>query len=109
MGIHSNDSCKNAFNKLDFSVIIATRLENPNRVFRLRRYNGLSHIHSNKLESQTFFDYHIHSATERYQKLGLHEESYATPTDRYENFEGAIGCALSDTNFVFPAGDPFTL
>ena len=48
---------KNVLNKLDFSVIVATQLENPNRIFRLRRYNGCSHIHSNRLESETFFDF----------------------------------------------------
>ncbi|MGA7460453.1 MAG: hypothetical protein WBW69_09515, partial [Candidatus Korobacteraceae bacterium] len=55
------------FNQLDFSVILAYRPAKSTQVFRLCRYNGKSHQHTNKLEKQTFYDFHIHRATERYQ------------------------------------------
>ncbi|MCY3628025.1 MAG: hypothetical protein OXG88_10350 [Gammaproteobacteria bacterium] len=99
---------KSMNNEFDFSVIVAVKLHKPNRIFRLRRYNGLSHTHTNRIESETFYDYHIHIATERYQKLGMHEESYAIRTDRYVNFEGAIDCAISDAKFEFPDGRQLT-
>ena len=37
-------------NPLDFSVILAVLVEKSSRVFRLRRYNGKSHEHTNKME-----------------------------------------------------------
>lgn len=95
-------------NEFDFSVIIAVQLHNSNRIFRLRRYNGLSHIHTNRIECETFYDYHIHIATERYQELGMREESYAIPTDRYLSFEGAINCAISDATFIPSGGGQLT-
>ena len=100
---------KSMHNEFDFSVIIAVKLPNSNRIFRLRRYNGLSHQHTNRLEGQTFYDYHIHLATERYQELGMHEDSFATPTNRYVNYEGAINCAISDVGFVTPHGTQLNL
>ncbi|MDZ7814842.1 MAG: DUF1828 domain-containing protein [Planctomycetota bacterium] len=39
----------------------------------MRRYNGKSHQHTNKIEGNTFFDFHIHQATERYQEFGERE------------------------------------
>ncbi len=41
---------------LDFSVIVGYEAPTTNILFRLRRYNGKSHEHTNKLERQTFFD-----------------------------------------------------
>lgn len=55
------------FNTLDFSVILAYRPPQSNILFRLRRYNGKSHEHTNPIEGKTFYEYHIHHATERYQ------------------------------------------
>lgn len=40
------------FNPLDFSVILAYRPPKKNQLFRLRRYNGKSHEHTN-----TFADF----------------------------------------------------
>jgi hypothetical protein len=57
---------QSSFNGLDFSVILAYCPTGSNQVFRLRRYNGKSHEHTNIIESEKFFDYHIHTATERY-------------------------------------------
>src|SRR5205809_1525066 len=57
-------------NMLDFSVILGYRNPGFNTIFRLRRYNGKSHYHTNTIENQTFRDFHIHTATERYQIIG---------------------------------------
>ena len=73
-------------------------------MLRLRRYNGKSHEHTNKIESETFYDFHIHSATERYQDLGMREDSFALPTDRYSNIEEAVDYLFEDCNFKAPEG-----
>jgi hypothetical protein len=87
------------FNILDFSIILGVVSKETNLIFRLRRYNGKSHEHTNKLEGNTFYDFHIHTATERYQELGAKEEHFAEPTDRYGDLNGAIGCMLQDCGF----------
>jgi hypothetical protein len=93
------------FNPLDFSVILVFRPPKTNEVFRLRRYNGKSHEHTNAIERQTFYDFHVHTATERYVRdSGLEEDAFAEPTDRYGDFTGAISCMLNDCGFEFPAG-----
>lgn len=70
-------------NALDFSVILAVQAPQSNQLFRLRRYNGKSHEHTNQIEHETLYDFHIHMATERYQKIGNNEDTYAEVTDRY--------------------------
>lgn len=96
------------FNPLDFSVILGLRIKNTNRIFRLCRYNGKSHEHTNKIEGRTFYDFHIHRATERYQELGAEEEAYAEPVDVYATFEEALRCLLKDCGFVVSDdGEPF--
>lgn len=66
------------FNAMDFSVILAFEPQDSNILFRLRRYNGKCHEHTNKIEKQTFYDFHIHMATERYQQFGEEkEDAYA--------------------------------
>jgi hypothetical protein len=88
------------FNPLDFSVILAHRPPKTNQLFRLRRYNGKSHEHTNALEGRTFYDFHVHMATERYQdESGLREDSYAEPTKSFADFHGAIRCMLGDCGF----------
>ena len=89
-------------NALDFSVILAYRLPQSNEVFRLRRYNGLSHEHTNWIEGQRFYDFHIHQATERYQGLGALEDGFAERTDRYADLVSAISCMLADCGFDVP-------
>ncbi|MEW5977707.1 MAG: hypothetical protein AB1898_18085 [Acidobacteriota bacterium] len=89
-------------NSLDFSVILAYQIPKTNQIFRLRRYNGRSHEHTNRLEGQTFYDFHIHTATERYQEAGMREDSFAEPTDRFADFQGALDCMLKDCGFVVP-------
>jgi hypothetical protein len=93
------------FNPLDFSVILAYRPPGLSQLFRLRRYNGKSHQHTNTLEGITFYNFHIHTATERYQDSGLREDSFAEPTDRFVDFQSAIRCMLTDCGFDVPS-DP---
>ncbi len=99
-------------NGLDFSVILAVLVPQSTQVFRLRRYNGRSHEHTNQIEHETFYDFHIHLATERYQELGTREDAYARPTDRYGTFRGALDCLFTDASFSVPPkpqGDLFDL
>jgi hypothetical protein len=90
------------FNPVDFSVILAYRPPKSNTLFRLRRYNGKSHEHTNQIEGITFYDYHIHQATERYQDIGAREDAYAEQTNRYSNFQEAVKCMLEDCGFKMP-------
>jgi len=78
-------------------------------MFRLRRYNGKSHWHTNKLEHFTFFDYHIHQATQRYQEAGLEEDAYAEPTDLYADLNDALQCAVRDCGFQLPPNNQLIL
>ena len=97
------------YNKLDFSVILAYLIPNTNVLFRLRRYNGKSHEHSNPQEGQIFYGFHIHIATERYQKSGMREDTYAEETTAYSDLDGAIKCMLNDCGFVIPPDPQLSL
>ena len=85
----------NIENPLDFSVILGYS-SGGSRIFRLRRCNGKSHEHTNRIEKFKFYDFHIHTATERYQRANMKEEDYAEATDRYTDFYGALRCLVSD-------------
>ena len=101
---------ESTINSLDFSVILAVLVPHSNQVFRLCRYNGRSHEHTNHIESESFYDFHIHHATERYQEIGTREDAYAEPTDRYGTLYDALRCLLADASFdvpVEPQGDLF--
>ncbi len=88
-------------NPLAFSAILGFIPLGKTDVFLLRRYNGKNHQHSNKLEKEAaFYDFHIHTATERYQTEGMNEENYAEITDRYADLQGAIECLISDCKIV---------
>ena len=88
----------------DFSVILAVINPKTGATFRIRRYNGMpKHPHNNKIEKQKIYGYHIHFATERYQKRGYDEETYAEETDHYNNLEGTLQCLIQDANFELPA------
>src|SRR5690349_10618777 len=76
---------QNKLNPLDFSAILGYYLPRTKKLFRLRRCNGKSHEHTNSIEGETFYDFHIHIATERYQMIGAEEDKYAMRTDRYTN------------------------
>lgn len=90
------------FNPLDFSVILAYRFPASNQVLRLKRYNGKSHEHTNPIEREKFYDFHIHTATERYQRTGNKEDTFAEATDRYSNLDEATKCLFDDCNFEVP-------
>jgi hypothetical protein len=90
---------QNMLNALDFSAIVACAPPQSNLFFRLRRYNGRSHEHTNRLEDMSFYDFHIHTATERYQALGAKEEAFAEPSDRFADLRGALACLLVDCVF----------
>lgn len=96
-------------NILDFSVILAVRVAQSNRFFRLRRYNGKSHGHRNQIENNSFYGFHIHMATERYQEFGTREDAYAEATERYGDYEGALLCFIEDLNFKTPSEDQLGL
>ena len=79
---------------LDFSCGLEFIPENRKEGFRLRRYNGKSHFHTNQLEKETFQDFHIHIATEKYQRSSYKDDHYAEPTDRYAQLRGALNAFL---------------
>ncbi len=87
------------FNALDFSIILAFKPTVSSQLFRLRRYNGKHGEHTNKIEGNTFYNFHIHEATERYQEIGMREDAYAEPTDRYGDYREAFHCMLHDCGF----------
>jgi hypothetical protein len=93
---------QSVFNPLDFSVILAYCPSKSNQIFRLKRYNGKSHEHENRIEGNKFYGFHIHTATERYQDTGFREDAYAELTDRYADIESAVKCMLRDCNFAMP-------
>lgn len=67
----------------------------------LRRYNGPSHLHVNRLEStDTSNRCHVHMATERYIQALRKPEGYAEPTDRYSILSEAVGCLIADCNIT---------
>lgn len=89
-------------NVLDFSAILSFIPKSSSQVFRLRRYNGKSHEHTNQIERESFYDFHIHFATERYQLSGLREDAFAEITDRYGNIQGALDCLIQDCGLILP-------
>ena len=97
------------FNTLDFSIILAVCPPDTNLVFRLRRYNGRSHEHTNLIEGNSFYDFHIHIATERYQDLGTWEDAFAEQTNLYADYHGAVQRMFDDCGFVAPPEDQMPL
>ena len=93
----------------DFSAIIVFQEKGNNKYFILRRYNGKSHEHTNKLERNKFYGFHIHFATQRYQDAHRKEESYAEETTRYSDIKGALSCLLSDCNIKTTINPQFNL
>jgi hypothetical protein len=96
-------------NVLDFSAILSFIPKSSSQVFRLRRYNGKSHEHTNQIEHETFYDFHIHLATERYQLSGLREDAFARVTDRYGDIQGALDCLIQDCGLVLPTNGQHSL
>lgn len=87
---------QSTLNPLDFSAILCYIIPHSNTLFRLKRYNGKSHEHRNKIEGTIFYDFHTHTATERYQEQGFYEDAYAEPTGNYSNLNGAIDTMMKE-------------
>jgi hypothetical protein len=90
---------QNEVNQLDFSVILMHQPDNSNEWFRLRRYNGSSHTHRNKLENAVITGFHRHTATERYQANGFREDAFAEEQAGYANLTGAIHLMVQECGF----------
>jgi hypothetical protein len=98
---------QSASNPLNFSVILTYLPPGTNVYFRLRRYNGNNHEHTNRLEgSRISFRFHVHQATERYQAAGSKEDAFAEETARYFDLSSAVGCLLAECGFVLPPPPP---
>lgn len=82
---------------LNFSAVLVYRSRAGEKLL-LRRYNG-KHEHTNPLSGERFDAFHVHMATEEYQKAGRNAESYARPTNRFHDLEGALLCLLEDCAF----------
>jgi hypothetical protein len=93
---------QNVINILDFSIILGYMAPRSNVLFRLRRYNGKSHEHTNKIEGITFYDYHFHTATQRYQEAGFEEDGYAEPISEYADLQSAGECLKKDCGILLP-------
>ena len=87
----------------DFSAILAVEPAGIRTLFRLRRYNGSSHRHSNRIEGDRITGFHIHMATQRYQERGMKEDGFAIPTDRYNDLAGAVACLSDDAHVHIPS------
>lgn len=81
----------------NFSVIFQYIDENE-KSFNLKRYNGIHAPHINTIEKNRVQGFHIHTATERYQEKNLHIEAYAEETDQYSDWKGAFIKLLHDCN-----------
>lgn len=97
-------------NSLDFSAILGYVPPKSTKLFLIRRYNGKSHEHRNKLEKEdVFYDFHIHTATERYQREGVKEEYFAVITDRYSTVQEAFNCLIEDCNVILPLNSQYNM
>ena len=99
---------QSTINEFDFSVILVFCPDQTNQQFRLYRCNGKSHEHTNRIERERFYGFHIHMATFRYQQLGAHEDDYAEPTDRYWDLASAISCIFGDCSLGAQETDQLT-
>jgi hypothetical protein len=92
-------SCRRVV-QLDFSIILLYIPKGSNQQFRLRRYNGKSHEYTNPIEKKNHYGFHIHTATERYQRSGIREDTHAEESSRYADYHGASEGMLEDCGFV---------
>ena len=90
---------------MNFSVILGYMLPGSYTVFRLRRYNGKAHFHTNVLENESFYDFHVHTATERYQIPGFNEDHFAERANRFYDLHSAIRCLTDECGFGSPLAD----
>ena len=76
---------QNTINRLDFSIILAVLVPQSSQVFRLCRYNGRSHEHTNHIEGDTFYDFTFtvrRSAIRCLERAKTHTPSRRIDTDR---------------------------
>lgn len=95
-----------------FSVILCVSgVPTHDGVFRLRRYNGHDHQHTNELEGNTIaFEYHMHTATERYQDhIPDRPDWYAVPRSGFESYWDALQVMLDECGFILPKVAQLTL
>lgn len=96
----------------NFSVILCV-LGSPTHdgEFRLRRYNGNNHEHTNELERDTIsFQYHMHTATERYQMhVPEKPDGYAVQRSGFTDYWEALKIMFEECGFVQPPGAQLTL
>jgi len=95
-------------NVFDFSAILAYCPPESNQVIRLCRCNG-RHQHTNAIERDSFYDFHVHTATERYQELGADEEGFAIPCGEYTDLQGAIQVLCARCAIEVPASPQMSL
>ncbi len=100
---------QNRKNSLDFSLILGYIPPKTTALFRLRRYNGKSHQHTNKIERETFYDFHIHQATERYQAFGFEENGFAVTSLEYADIHSALDCFIKDCSIELPVNSQLKL
>ncbi len=82
-----------------FSVVLLVYPFDTNQEVRLRRYNSPHGKHTNPLEGNSVNLYHIHKATERYQRSEYNIDHYAEETNRFSDIHGALQCLIEDGNF----------
>lgn len=91
----------NVNNVFDFSVILSYYDERTHKWYILRRYNGCNHTHTNHIERiKISRRFHIHKATEIYQREEGNIVGYAEETDAYTNWKDALRLMLHDCNFT---------
>lgn len=83
----------------NFSIILGVKLPQTGQIFRLLRYDGDNHEHTNHIEDTHLYGFHIHRATERYQESRFPDDEYAEETNRYTDIDGAFACIFADAGF----------
>lgn len=87
----------------DFSCGLGLIPAGRSDAFMIRRYNGNSHEHTNKIEkTPPFRDFHIHTATARYQKSSYDDDEFAERTDLFDDFHSAFQTLLTECNVIVP-------
>ena len=69
---------------------LVARFEEHIEAYKSGNYN------ETQLRRETFYDFHVHRATERYQAEGMKEDFFAETTDDYATFEQALDKMIID-------------
>ena len=85
-------------NPLDFSIIFGVVI--GGKMFRLRRYNGDSHEHTNPISREKIDGFHIHKATQEYQENGFREDAFAVKTSKFSDWKTALNLMIKENNFL---------